>query len=50
MLCALTSVVDPKLLAGYGYGTGKNHFGSGQLRIRNEFKVKTSLKSTKMLN
>jgi hypothetical protein len=38
------SVVDPdaKLLAGSGYGFGKNHLGSGsgQLKIRNEFEVK----------
>jgi hypothetical protein len=30
---------DAKLLAGSGYGSGKNHSGSGQ-RIRNEFEVK----------
>jgi hypothetical protein len=28
---------DPKLLA--GYGSGGNHSGSGQLRVRNEFEV-----------
>jgi hypothetical protein len=54
--------MDPKCLTGSGsvYGSGKNHSGSGQLRIRNEFEVKLlrklikfdtfSTKMPKMLN
>jgi hypothetical protein len=35
--------VTSELLA--GFGSGKNHSGSGQLRVRNEFEVKTTLKN-----
>jgi hypothetical protein len=40
--------MDPKLLA--GHGSGKNHSGSGQLRIQNEFEVNYSEKLIKFLN
>jgi hypothetical protein len=40
----VVSVADPypELIAGSGYGSAKNNsgYGSGQLRIRNEFEVK----------
>ncbi len=41
---------DPKLLAGSGYGSGKNHSCSGQLRIQNEFELKLLLKTEKFDN
>jgi hypothetical protein len=36
----LDPVGEPELLEGSGSGSGKNHAGSGQLRIRNEFETK----------
>jgi hypothetical protein len=42
---------DPKFLAGSwsGYRSGKNHCGSGHLRIRKKFEVKLLLKTDKIL-
>ncbi len=39
---------DPNFLAGSGYGSGKYHSGSRQLRIRNEFELKLLWKTDKI--
>jgi hypothetical protein len=42
--------LSKKQCCGSGYGSGKNHSGSGQLRIRNEFEAKRSDKLIKFDN